>query len=71
MPKAYGEVVRHHIDVLGRRSFELPDPPGSLWPLRDRDRRRRVTRRLRRLAELVHRAAKTVQIKLYNLSCGF
>ncbi|MEV6866210.1 hypothetical protein AB0M44_35110 [Streptosporangium subroseum] len=37
MPKPYGEFVRHHIDALGRRSFQLPDPPGGLRPLRDKD----------------------------------
>lgn len=28
--------VRHHINVLGRYSFQLPDLPGSLRPLRDK-----------------------------------
>lgn len=27
--------VRHHINVLGRYSFQLPDLPGGLRPLRD------------------------------------
>nr|WP_244942777.1 transposase [Streptomyces inhibens] len=27
--------ARHHINVLGRYSFQLPDLPGGLWPLRD------------------------------------
>lgn len=26
--------VRHHINVLGRYSFQLPDLPGGLRPLR-------------------------------------
>jgi hypothetical protein len=29
--------VRHHINVLGRYSFQLLDLPGGLRPLRDRD----------------------------------
>lgn len=29
--------VRHHINVLGRYSFRLPDLPGGLRPLRGRD----------------------------------
>ncbi|WP_371786172.1 hypothetical protein [Streptosporangium subroseum] len=37
MPKPYGEVVRHHIGVLGRCSVRLPHPPGSPRPLRDKD----------------------------------
>ncbi|RAJ89198.1 MULTISPECIES: Tn3 family transposase [unclassified Streptomyces] len=28
--------VRHHINVLGRYSFQLSDLPGGLRPLRDR-----------------------------------
>lgn len=28
--------VRHHINVLGRYSFQLPDLPGGLRPLRDK-----------------------------------
>lgn len=27
--------VRHHINMLGRYSFQLPDLPGGLRPLRD------------------------------------
>jgi hypothetical protein len=27
--------VRHHINTLGRYSFQLPDLPGGLRPLRD------------------------------------
>ena len=30
-------VVRHHINMLGRYSFQLPDLPGGLRPLRDKD----------------------------------
>lgn len=30
--------VRHHINVLGRYSFALPEMPGGLRPLRDKDR---------------------------------
>lgn len=29
--------VRHHINMLGRYSFQLPDLPGGLRPLRDRE----------------------------------
>lgn len=29
--------VRHHINVLGRYSFQLPDLPGGMRPLRDHD----------------------------------
>ncbi|MER5432193.1 hypothetical protein [Streptomyces sp. NPDC002588] len=29
--------VRHHINMLGRYSFRLPDLPGGLRPLRDKD----------------------------------
>ncbi|MCW2948576.1 MAG: transposase [Actinoallomurus sp.] len=29
--------VRHHVNMLGRYSFELPDLPGGLRPLRDPD----------------------------------
>ncbi|MGW7618949.1 hypothetical protein ACWGLG_24480 [Streptomyces antimycoticus] len=29
--------VRHHVNVLGRYSFQLPEPPGGLRPLRDKD----------------------------------
>ncbi|MEU3219334.1 hypothetical protein [Streptomyces sp. NPDC006971] len=29
--------VRHHINVLGRYSFQLPDLPGGLRPLRASD----------------------------------
>jgi hypothetical protein len=29
--------VRHHINMLGRYSFQLPELPGSLRPLRDPD----------------------------------
>ncbi|WSF14615.1 transposase [Streptomyces sp. NBC_01353] len=29
--------VRHHINMLGRFSFQLPDLPGGLRPLRDKD----------------------------------
>ncbi|WTG05232.1 transposase (plasmid) [Streptomyces sp. NBC_01590] len=29
--------VRHHVNVLGRYSFQLPDRPGGLRPLRDED----------------------------------
>ena len=29
--------LRHHINMLGRCSFQLPDLPGGLRPLRDRD----------------------------------
>ncbi|WP_432872850.1 Tn3 family transposase [Microbispora rosea] len=29
--------VRHHINVLGRYSFQLPDLPGGLRPLRAPD----------------------------------
>lgn len=28
--------VRHHINVLGRYSFQLPELPGGLRPLRDK-----------------------------------
>lgn len=28
--------VRHHINMLGRYSFQLPDLPGGLRPLRDK-----------------------------------
>nr|WP_254878352.1 transposase [Streptomyces sp. NA04227] len=28
--------VRHHIDMLGRYSFQLPDLPGGIRPLRDK-----------------------------------
>nr|WP_308798098.1 Tn3 family transposase [Streptomyces sp. UH6] len=30
-------LVRHHINVLGRYSFQLPDLPGGMCPLRDPD----------------------------------
>jgi hypothetical protein len=29
--------VRHHINTLGRYSFQLPDLPGGLRPLRDKE----------------------------------
>ena len=29
--------VRHHVNTLGRYSFHLPDLPGGLRPLRDKD----------------------------------
>lgn len=29
--------VRHHVNLLGRYSFQLPDLPGGLRPLRDPD----------------------------------
>lgn len=29
--------VRHHINMLGRYSFQLPDLPGDLRPLREPD----------------------------------
>ncbi|MEV5879684.1 Tn3 family transposase [Streptomyces sp. NPDC052101] len=29
--------VRHHINMLGRYPFQLPDLPGGLRPLRDPD----------------------------------
>lgn len=29
--------VRHHINILGRCSFQLRDVPGGLRPLRDAD----------------------------------
>lgn len=29
--------VRHHVNMLGRYSFQLPDLPGGLRPLRDPD----------------------------------
>lgn len=29
--------VRHHIDMFGRYSFQLPNPPGDLRPLREPD----------------------------------
>jgi hypothetical protein len=29
--------VRHHINMLGRYSFRLPDLPGVLRQLRDKD----------------------------------
>jgi TnpA family transposase len=29
--------VRHHVNMLGRYSFQLPDLPGGLRPLRDKD----------------------------------
>lgn len=29
--------VRHHVNMLGRYSFSLPDLPGGLRPLRDVD----------------------------------
>ncbi|MCX4750316.1 transposase [Kitasatospora sp. NBC_01287] len=29
--------VRHHINMLGRYSFQLPELPGGLRPLRDPD----------------------------------
>ncbi|GAA2267181.1 hypothetical protein GCM10010145_47050 [Streptomyces ruber] len=29
--------VRHHINMHGRCSFQLPDLPGGLRPLRDKD----------------------------------
>jgi hypothetical protein len=29
--------VRHHVHTLGRYSFHLPDLPGGLRPLRDKD----------------------------------
>lgn len=29
--------VRQHINMLGRYSFQLPDLPGGLRPLRDKD----------------------------------
>lgn len=30
-------VPRHHLDMLGRYSFQLPEPSGGLRPLRDPD----------------------------------
>lgn len=30
-------LVRHHINMLGRYSFQLPELPGGLRPLRDPD----------------------------------
>ncbi|MFD9286530.1 hypothetical protein ACFWD7_57295 [Streptomyces mirabilis] len=29
--------VRHHVNMLGRYSFQLPELPGGLRPLRDPD----------------------------------
>jgi hypothetical protein len=29
--------VRHHINMLGRYSFQLDDLPGGMRPLRDKD----------------------------------
>ncbi|WSD11029.1 hypothetical protein OH738_01310 [Streptomyces hirsutus] len=29
--------MRHHINVLGRYSFQLPELPGVLRPLRDKN----------------------------------
>jgi len=29
--------VRHHVNMLGRYSFQLPEMPGGLRPLRDAD----------------------------------
>jgi hypothetical protein len=29
--------VRHHINMMGRYSFQLPEVPGGLRPLRDKD----------------------------------
>lgn len=29
--------ARHHINMLGRYSFHLPELPGGLRPLRDKD----------------------------------
>jgi len=29
--------VRHHVNILGRYSFQLPDLPGGLRPLRDKN----------------------------------
>jgi hypothetical protein len=29
--------VRHRVNMLGRYSFQLPDPPGGMRPLRDPD----------------------------------
>lgn len=29
--------VRHHINMLGRYFFQLPDLPGGMRPLRDKD----------------------------------
>jgi Tn3 transposase DDE domain len=29
--------VRHHVNVLGGYSFQLPALPGGLWPLRDKN----------------------------------
>jgi hypothetical protein len=29
--------VRHHTNVLGRHSFQLPGLPGGLRPLRDKN----------------------------------
>ncbi|MFC8015214.1 hypothetical protein [Streptomyces cinereoruber] len=29
--------VRHHVNMLGRYSFQLPELPGELRPLRDPD----------------------------------
>jgi hypothetical protein len=31
------QFVRHHINMLGRYSFRLPDRPGGMRPLRDPD----------------------------------
>ncbi|MET9887412.1 hypothetical protein ABZZ20_30600 [Streptomyces sp. NPDC006430] len=37
--------VRHHIDMLGRYSFQLPELPGGLRPLRDPDAAQEVVTR--------------------------
>ncbi|MGX1134134.1 hypothetical protein RKD49_006324 [Streptomyces glaucescens] len=29
--------VRHHVNMFGRCSFQLPDLPGGLRPLRDKE----------------------------------
>ena len=29
--------VRHHVNMLGRYSFQLPDLPGGMRPLRDKN----------------------------------
>ncbi|MFE2875114.1 hypothetical protein ACFXG6_15245 [Streptomyces roseus] len=29
-------IVRHHIDMLGRYSFKLPEPPEGPRPVRDK-----------------------------------
>ncbi len=33
----FSPFVRHHVNMLGRYSFQLPELPGGLRPLRDPD----------------------------------